>query len=188
MKYLINNHSQERIDEYKKYAISNKEIDLYIENSKLSQYFYFVIMNFEIMLRNKINIELHKKYGNLDWRQCIKKDIKGLIITKKEMKLDINVFVSRKTFGFWNKIVQDLGNDIGFVYYKSKVERINKFRNRIFHFESIVKDLTKLNTSKNNLEELINIIGGKDYSSYVYSIAGDNTVIKKIEAIHITSI
>jgi hypothetical protein len=67
LKTLINSHSQERFTDYYKIAkspIDTNILKLYFLNQKISCYFYFIIQNLEVSLRNKINLIISTHYTN----------------------------------------------------------------------------------------------------------------------------
>lgn len=177
-------HSDKRFDEYKVFAKPNKELDLYLKNIEVSEYFYGIIMHFEIMLRNKIHVYLSTKYTS-DWRNHIITVIPNLVCEKHTENLaNINIFISRQNLGYWIKIINIIGIDMGLSTQQTKdIEKVRKFRNRIFHFESIVKDLNTLHNNRIILKNLIKELGSTDYKNFVYNRKGINWYL--LEKIHI---
>lgn len=163
MKRFIEIISPERANAYK---LSRDEDDLailtrYVNNIKISEAFYPLLDFFEVSLRNRINNVLVEDYGD-DWlldndffddetQNAVQEAVDRLA---KKRKNPANYrLVAELNFGFWSNLFNNKYHVIWqqekrmkriFVNGKHDIKEVNKeleilrkFRNRVFHFETI---------------------------------------------------
>jgi hypothetical protein len=168
----------------------NGWLDGYKNELNQAKELYVYLHFLEIFLRNKIDIEFSKLFGdwlvagngdlNLDYKE--QERINEVIILLKKTKKEINQdnIVSNLNFGFWTNLfhksynypIWQQHNVVAkvFPHLKSyerniniihkQMEAVRKLRNRVFHFE---------NLQSWNLEEMKRLIG-----KFIYAISGQN--------------
>lgn len=179
--------SYKKISIYKK-EFSDQWFEAYKLELQEAKEIFIYLHFLEMFLRNKIAIEFSSDFGdwlcndecqlklNFKEKEKVKKAIEELTRTKKEINLD-NI-VSNLNFGFWTNIFhksynysvwqQNKMTDRVFPFLKpnqrnlvniqKEMEAIRKFRNRIFHFESL---------QSWNREEMKNLI-----NKFIFGISG----------------
>lgn len=160
-------------------------IDLYKLNILLCEELYSLICCLEVCLRNKIHDKLTETFGTEDWFscECVKwgdrhsKDIENTVAEiKKRKHIDVvrpDQMVCGLNFGFWCHVFDNCyenclwtaGLNKIFPHYMGRPNRkhiaqsltqLLKIRNRIAHFEIIIKDEKELLASHNKMVEVIN--------------------------------
>lgn len=163
--YLKQNLSEQRLSTYLTLANNDKSnaYQLYIKNIVLSQKLHSLLVEFEVLFRNKINLILSRKYGD-NWynlrkvihinnhKMEIERVKQNLLISKRQQN-NANV-ISNLNLSFWVYLFNkdyDLTiwrSDLHHVFpYKrisrsnvrKKLQNIKNFRNRIAHCECILK-------------------------------------------------
>jgi hypothetical protein len=179
--------SYKKISIYKK-EFSDQWFEAYKLELQEAKEIFIYLHFLEMFLRNKIAIEFSSDFGdwlcndecqlklNFKEKEKVKKAIEELTRTKKEINLD-NI-VSNLNFGFWTNIFHkpyhdDIWqrnkmtdrvfpflkpNQRNLVNIQKEMEAIRKFRNRIFHFESL---------QSWNREEMKNLI-----NKFIFGISG----------------
>jgi len=160
----------------------------YIWNVKLSENFYFLLLNLEVALRNSIYNAYLLHYPKKNFFYLYEKDLRqrhqqrkelhskgcwkmlcGVYfnLSKEEIVVSDGRLISELNFGFWTKFMFDNHYNIiwrtifmdVFPHIETpqsidkskrnlayKIDKIRKFRNRIFHYEPIF--------NQNNLDEM----------------------------------
>lgn len=156
--------SQKRLSKYGKLDKS-QALKYYLYNMELSEAFYPSICFFEIALRNKINSVFIKHFGknwllsdsiafNTSHQADIQKALRQLEKERKTIQHDY--IISELNFGFWTRLFTHaysniLWNDITLlseIFNNTKrislskkgyeLNQIRHYRNRIFHYSSII--------------------------------------------------
>ena len=159
-----------------------KAITYYQINTQISESFYPLLSNFEIVLRNSIHNSFSIHFKSENWYEHINyPELKDQInvakskisISKKEFTID--KLVSELTLGFWTalfnkKYAKDFWKPLMYAFpmiskeqkhrntIAFKLNNIRKFRNRIFHFEPICNDLNILELNHQTILEILNWI------------------------------
>jgi hypothetical protein len=145
---------------------SYKNFDEYKQNIKHSEEYYILLSIFEIALRNSINHYLQKKISknwlessilHVDTKQRINES-KNKIEQRKE-KVTHDKLIAELPFGFWTSFFRKSYSnlfrikDIKYIFpnipnrneklinrniLDKELNKIRKFRNRIFHYEKII--------------------------------------------------
>ena len=178
--------SEARLRPYLELANNDKEkaVELYKLNIEVSKNFYALLSYLEIFLRNKIDILLTKDISEnwidkIQWRNKHLEqieEVKNKIKRKKKIynKHDI---IGNLRFGFWVHLFDNnyqsslwytsLNKIFSFRTNRKYISRILKdvleFRNRISHYEIIIKN-DLLERNKNNISFLIKEIDKELYS------------------------
>ena len=179
--------SAKKISIYKE-KFSSKWFEAYKAELNEAKEIFIYLHFLEVFLRNKIAVEFSLDFGdwlfddrcqlklNFKEQEKIKKVIAELTKTKKEINLDNTV--STLNFGFWtnlfhksynysvwqeNKMIDRVfpflkSNQRNLVKIQKEMEAIRKYRNRIFHFESL---------QSWNFEEMKNLI-----NKFIFGISG----------------
>lgn len=163
MERFIEVISQKRADAYR---LSKDENDIavlerYINNIKVSEAFYPLLDFFEISLRNRINNVFVEDFGD-DWlldndffdneTQNAVQEVVDRLIKKRKSAINYRL-VAELNFGFWSNLFNNKYHVIwqqekrmGRVFVNDRydiktvnreLEILRKFRNRVFHFETI---------------------------------------------------
>lgn len=179
--------SYKKISIYKK-EFSDQWFEAYKLELQEAKEIFIYLHFLEMFLRNKIAVEFSLDFGdwlcddecqlklNFKEKEKVKKAIEELTRTKKEINLD--KIVLNLNFGFWknlfhksynysvwqnNKMTDRVfpflkPNQRNLVNIQKEMEAIRKFRNRIFHFESL---------QSWNREEMKNLI-----NKFIFGISG----------------
>jgi hypothetical protein len=155
--------SQKRIDVYRKINQENW-FNEYKKDIELGKLFYEKLHFLEIFLRNKIDNEFQKVFGN-DWLINTDKfpfSHKSLIKINEVDKKDHKV--SNLSFGFWSSLFhpyyhnkiwyknRDLlpsvfplfkAHERSLKHIEKELDVIRKLRNRVFHFEPLINSNTQ---------------------------------------------
>ncbi len=170
--------SQKRLDKYK--DVSKDAVSCHLFNCELAESFYSSLSYFEIILRNKIDKVFSKHLGD-NWvfqaeyiigrnQDNMKNALAHIKDTKKNPK-DKNHVISELSLGFWvylflpayndaiwkkhpeilpeifdnskNKIVQQV--------IFSKLNIVRMYRNKIFHYGSLITDFNNKPAKMHNL-------------------------------------
>lgn len=143
-----------------------KDFDEYKQNIKDSEEYYILLSIFEISLRNSIDNYFRKKISS-DWlnSQILHPDTKQRIIesrnkiSQRKEKISHDKIIAELPFGFWTSLfrksysnlfrIKDIKNIFPNIPKKSEklitryildkeLNKIRKFRNRVFHYEKII--------------------------------------------------
>jgi hypothetical protein len=160
-------------------------LDLYMLDIKLCQSLYVLLHCLELSLRNKIHCAAVEFYGKENWIDCInwsefqKNQIDSAKIkSEKEAKMkgkrnyNISDLICNLTFGFWvdlfsNEYAELWKNVLSkiFVVDELKRKRIHslllgtrRIRNRIAHYEIIIKNKNVLHNRYEELTELLSLL------------------------------
>ncbi len=179
--------SQERLQPYKNHHSGDidKAIAHYKANILISESFYPLISILEVGLRNSIDRQLIRRFGDDKWYE----DIEFIRIVSKyqidrisearaniqssKKEITTGRIISELTFGFWTSLLDTkfemtLWKNLRFAFpncpkeerkrriISAKLNRIRKFRNRIFHHESISWNMEVLSIYKQDIIEGIN--------------------------------
>jgi len=146
-----------------------KDFDEYKENIYQSEKYYILLSIFEISLRNSIDTYLKVKIST-NWLESEKlhKDTKQRItesknkIYKRKEEINHDKIVAELSFGFWTSLFRKSYshlfriNDIKCIFpnipsknkklitrslLDKELNKIRKFRNRIFHYEKIINKI-----------------------------------------------
>lgn len=176
--------SKERLEPYLNYHKSDlsKAIAHYKSNILISESFYPLLAVLEIGLRNSIDYQLTKRFGQREWY-----DNKDFVKIATRFQIDrisqarTNIYSAKKeitpgriiselSFGFWTslfdtKFEMTLWKNMRLAFpncpknirkrktMSSKFNGIRKLRNRIFHHEAITWNLNVLNSYKDEIIE-----------------------------------
>jgi hypothetical protein len=163
-------------------ADKHNALYLYECNSRLSEALYTSLNHYEVALRNGANFTLTKKFGP-SWFDIWSQDRafhdfhKDIDRTKKQIlrrqeTLTANKIVAEFTLGFWTKMYNNkyerlIWKDLRMVYQNiSKTDRqrttiapfiqkIRKFRNRVYHYEPIIWNFGALEQNYNNISQVL---------------------------------
>jgi len=157
-----------------------KAINHYKANIEISESFYSLLSILEIGLRNNIDYQLKKKFNDNDWfenPEFIKivsrfqidrvSEARNNILREKK-QITSGKIISELSFGFWtslldSKFERTLWKNIRLAFpncpkqirqrktMSTKFNGIRKFRNRIFHHESITWSLKALENYQNEI-------------------------------------
>lgn len=162
-----------------------KAIAHYKANILISESFYPLISILEVGLRNSIDKQFIRRFSDAKWYEnyeFIKIVSKYQIDRISESRTNIQSskkeittgrVISEMTFGFWTslfdtKFEMTLWKNLRFAFpncpkenrkrkiISAKLNRIRKFRNRIFHHEAISWNMDVLSTYKHDIIEGIN--------------------------------
>lgn len=203
--------SQDRLAPYlaKHGGDTNKAIEHYKANIKISESFYSGIAILEVGLRNNIDLQLKRKYGTENWFDdaAFIKDVSSFQIDKisdarrtihREKKaVTSGKMVAELTFGFWTslfdtKFEKVLWKDLRLAFPKcpkkerqrknisSKLNSIRKLRNRVFHHESISWNINALDNYKKEILEGIDWLNG-DLTTFFKDTIRIEEVLRKQE-------
>lgn len=161
LKELNDLFSKQRMQEYVRYN-SRAPFDSYKNNIEQSVEFYKIISYFEVILRNKLDRVLTKKYGdwyltNSDFYKIVlkgkQKDAIDSLLSKQYINnTDKNQIISELTLGFWvalfsrkyeqtiwkDKSIYNMMGMVSLAKTARDLETIRRFRNRIFYQEKIL--------------------------------------------------
>ena len=173
---------------------NSKAIYLYQANILLSEALYTPLSILEVALRNKINAELYRKYGRIDWYADWYKD-KVMHEAWKDVNQAINQLhrddkpiypdkvVAALMFGFWTSLFNDqydreLWKNLRFVFsnmphairqrrnVSKPLNEIRRYlRNRIYHNEPVIFNLMHLQNHYNSTIQLLDWMGS-DLKAY----------------------
>ena len=196
--------SAKRIETYYKLFKSDKTkaIEYYQLNTKISEAFYPMLANLEIVLRNSVHQSFSIRFKTENWFEIL--DFQELVdqvniakskITKNRQQLSCDKIVAELTFGFWTSLfnkqyaklfwrplmfaLKELDNkhkDRDKIAYK--LNQVRKFRNRIFHYEPICNDLLALKVNHNNIIDLLNWLD-KDLLDWTLTIENFEKLYKR---------
>lgn len=156
---------------------SYKNFDEYKRNIYHSEKYYILLSIFEISLRNSIDTYLKEKISE-NWLESDKlhKDTKQRIIEsknkiyKRKEKINHDKIIAELSFGFWTSLFRKSYshlfriNDIKCIFpnipaknkklitrslLDQELNKIRKFRNRIFHYEKIINKIEYQNIKHN---------------------------------------
>ena len=196
--------SAKRLETYYKLFKSDKTkaIEYYQLNTKISETFYPMLANLEIVLRNSVHQSFSIRFKTDNWFEIL--DFQELVdqvniakskITKNRQQLSCDKIVAELTFGFWTSLfnkqyaklfwrplmfaLKELDNkhkDRDKIAYK--LNQVRKFRNRIFHYEPICNDLLALKVNHNNIIDLLNWLD-KDLLDWTLTIENFEKLYKR---------
>lgn len=170
-----------------------KDFDEYKQNIKDSEEYYILLSIFEISLRNSIDNYFRKKISN-DWlnSQILHHDTKQRIIESKNKiyqrkeKISHDKIIAELPFGFWTSLfrksysnlfrIKDIKNIFPNIPKKSEklitryildkeLNKIRKFRNRVFHYERIINK----DESTNIKEDIYSLLIYFDEEIYLFA-------------------
>lgn len=186
LEVLKQNFSEKRMSTYINIANlksldKEKAVDLYRMNILICEELYALISGIEICLRNKIHnkmIENKKKenwFDDVDWLDIHKKGLEEAkkIKYKGEPEPSANDIISRLNFGFWCHIFDSSYEQILWIpclrhifpnyigrpdrkHIAKAFKKLLNTRNRIAHFEPIIKDENELLKIYNQMVEVMN--------------------------------
>ncbi|MDR1361152.1 MAG: hypothetical protein LBJ18_02480 [Rickettsiales bacterium] len=156
-------------------------MDLYLLNLDLCKELYPLLHCLEIGIRNKINESAKSFFKREDWFNCpaIKWDkihLEQLQSASFNAKSNDEV-ICNLTFGFWanlfkrqygsflwKKVLKNIfyDNNANQFYILSRLRNINSLRNRIAHYEIIIKDKDILKIRYDEILEVLNLLLPKD--------------------------
>ncbi|GBR74957.1 protein Abi2 super family [Candidatus Termititenax aidoneus] len=181
--------SYEKIAQHKNLNIT-EAVNLYKLNILLCEELYAFISCIEICLRNNIHKKMTVVFGktnwylDVDWGDKHKKQLEDAIKKVKKLthkdNIDPDTLISSISFGFWGHIFDGFyestlwvkGLNKIFPYYQGSPNRkhiaaafntLLKVRNKIAHFESIIKNEKQLLRTYNQMAEVINWISPEIY-------------------------
>ena len=143
-----------------------KDFEEYKQNIKDSEEYYILLSIFEISLRNSIDNYFSKKISK-DWlnSEILHKDTRQRImesknkISQRKEKVNHDKLIAELSFGFWTSLfrksysnlfrIKDIKNIFPNIPNKNEklitryrldkeLNKIRKFRNRVFHYERII--------------------------------------------------
>lgn len=170
-----------------------KDFDEYKQNIKDSEEYYILLSIFEISLRNSIDNYFRKKISN-DWlnSQILHPDTKLRIIESKNKisqrkeKISHDKIIAELPFGFWTSLfrksysnlfrIKDIKNIFPNIPKKreklitryildKELNKIRKFRNRVFHYERIINK----DESTNIKEDIYSLLIYFDDEIYLFA-------------------
>lgn len=170
---------------------SYKDFDEYKQNINQSEQYYILLSVFEISLRNSIDNYFGIKISN-NWleSEILHSDTKQRIreskskISQRKEYLSHDKIIAELSFGFWTSLfrksyanlfrINDIKNIFPNIPHKNKklinrqildnkLNKIRKFRNRVFHYERIINKSEYL-TMKDNICTLLIYFDDEIYS------------------------
>ena len=166
-------------------------LEIYKINIKISKDIYGLLSYFEVFLRNRINEEMLRYFGNnwidtIDWRDKHLeqiKDVKDRLDKNKHGYYTINDMVSNLPLGFWVHMFDKnyeaiLWSKVLGKIFSYKTDRniishqllsIGELRNRISHCEIIIKNRELLKKNINNTLDIIRAINESLYEWIINS-------------------
>ncbi len=203
--------SKSRIRKYRERVFYDNElaVELYLKNIELSQSFYPLLALIEVILRNRIDLQLSKKYNSSEWFEKFaeehpdfKQEImiaKNKILSRNE-KLNKDKIVAELSFGFWSALFNSkysatLWKSLRLSFpnlekknrqlrkVSSPINHIRKFRNRIFHYEPIVWNL-KYVREINNISKNLLLWLADDIDIFLSQLVKTETKIIQIETFY----
>lgn len=154
-------------------------IQKYLLNVELSKSFYFPLQKLEITLRNNIHNILSNQLGSSNWFEqpdfLTLESYKKMDEAKKNISKEVTSgrIISELSFGFWcalfskpydqkiwNKYTKLIFPNILRKYatrkvLMNKINSIRKFRNKIFHFDTIIDNKELLLQNHKDILEMI---------------------------------
>jgi hypothetical protein len=187
-----------------------KAILHYKANIEISESFYSLLSILEIGLRNNIDNQLQRRFNDIKWFDSpdfIKivsrfqidrvSEARNSILREKK-SISPGRIISELSFGFWtslldSKFERTLWKNIRHAFpncpkplrqrktMSSKFNGVRKFRNRIFHHESVTWNIDALRTYKNEIVEGIDWLdkGLYDWSEDIFRF--DEVLEKRID-------
>jgi hypothetical protein len=187
-----------------------KAILHYKANIEISESFYSLLSILEIGLRNNIDNQLRRRFNDISWFDSpdfIKivsrfqidrvSEARNSILREKK-SISSGRIISELSFGFWtslldSKFERTLWKNIRLAFpncpknlrqrktMSSKFNGVRKFRNRIFHHESVTWNIEALRTYKNEIVEGIDWLdkGLYAWSEDIYRF--DEVIEKRID-------
>ncbi len=151
--------SKERLRPYLKYHTGDfqKAIAHYKANIEISETFYPMLSILEIGLRNNFDFQLKRKFNDENWFENL-----------EFIKIVSHFQIDR---------VSEARNNI---LREKKTIATGKFRNRIFHYESVTWSITALTNYKNEIIEGIDWLD-KDLLEWSEELFRFDEIIKKKE-------
>ena len=176
--------SQSRLATYYQLFPNDKQkaIEYYQLNTQIAESLYPLLSNLEIVLRNAITNSFSIHFKNTNWYALVNYpelqdqiNIAKSKITASKNQITIDKLVSELTFGFWTSLfnknyAKDYWKPLMYAFplldkqqkhrnlIAFKLNNIRKFRNRIFHYEPICKDLNILSINHANILEILQAI------------------------------
>jgi hypothetical protein len=186
-----------QLETYYKLFQGNKinAIAYYKHNTKISEAFYPMLSNLEVVLRNAIHQSFSLRFGTENWFKYLEfQELSDQVkiaeskIIKNRQQVSSDKIVAELTFGFWTSL---FNKQYAKIYWRPlmfafkalekeqkhrakisyKINQVRKFRNRIFHYEPICNDLNALKTNYNNIVDILNWL---DKDLVVWILASDN--------------
>jgi len=177
--------SSDRFDRYMHRCGNDfaKALALYEANTYLSQELYTVLNHYEVALRNNIHFVMSRAHGKDDWYNDWLTSIphtrfrskifgaKDSLANRREVETPGKI-IAEFTLGFWTTMFNNqydrlLWGDLRFCFNNiprslrtrgnsaRRVQKIRKFRNRIYHYEPIAWNFNSLQQNYNNVMQLI---------------------------------
>lgn len=189
-KSIENSISIDRLNHYSNiFDTQNKKllIQKYLLNVELSKSFYFPLQKLEITLRNSIHNILSNQLGSSNWFEqadfLTVESYKKMDEAKKNISKEVTSgrIISELSFGFWcalfsksydqkiwNKYTKLIFPNIPRKYatrkiLMNKINSIRKFRNKIFHFDTIVNKQEYFLESHKDILEVISWLNNDIY-------------------------
>ncbi len=186
-----------------------KAVAHYKANIEISETFYPMLSILEIALRNNLDFQLKRKFNDDNWfenSEFIKIVSRFQIdrvsearnnIFREKKTITTGKIISELSFGFWtslldSKFEKTLWKNIRLAFpncpksirkrktMSSKFNGIRKFRNRIFHHESVTWNITALKNYKSEIIEGIDWLD-KNLLEWSVELFRFEEVIKKRE-------
>jgi hypothetical protein len=190
---------------------TEKAIAHYKANILISESFYPLISILEVGLRNSIDKQFVRRFSddkwfdNIEFIQIVSKYQIDRIseartnIQSSKKEITTGRIISELTFGFWTslfdtKFEMTLWKNLRFSFpncqkenrkrkiISAKLNRIRKFRNRIFHHEAISWNIDVLNAYKHDIIEGINWLD-KDLLNWIGELNHIDQTIEKYRKI-----
>ena len=172
---------------------SYKDFEEYKQNIYKSEKYYILLSVFEISLRNSIDEYLKKKISQ-NWldSELLHQDTKQRILESKNKiyqrkeKISHDKIIAELPFGFWTSLFRKSYSnlfrikDIKFIFpnipnkneklitrgiLDKELNKIRKFRNRVFHYERIINKAEYLNIE----DEIYKLLVYFDYEVYKFT-------------------
>lgn len=195
LQVLKESFSEQRLSTYQRIAATKglseeKAVELYKINILICEELYAFIDCVEVCLRNKIHTKMTESfkceawYDSVQWLALHKDSLNNAKKVKYPQETpSANDVIARLNFGFWCHIFdafyeQSLWipalrflfpNYVGAPsrkYISNVFNRLLKIRNRIAHFEPVIKDEADLLKSYNQLVEVINWMNPEIYNLF----------------------
>jgi hypothetical protein len=155
-----------------------KALTLYRTNIALSESFYPILALFEISLRNGIHGRLQEYFQDNYWFNHLPPDFHPFIknaeqkVILQQKTITPDRIVAELNFGFWNRLFNKrcaklLWKPLRTIfknmpkllrkrdYIEESLFRIRRFRNRIYHYEPIFGNKTKINNLYREIQNMI---------------------------------
>ncbi|MFN9710521.1 MAG: hypothetical protein ACK55K_03840 [Bacteroidota bacterium] len=181
---------------------ADRAIHLYKLNIKISESFYPVLSVIEVCLRNTIHENFKRYFNNEYWfRDNLPDDFTPIVkeafekILSQNKKINPDCIVAELNLGFWNRLFSKkysriLWKPLRLIFTNlpkhlrqrqtvaNKLYNIRIIRNRIYHYEPIIGDITNIEIQYKSMITFLHWIDGR-LPSLIKDIDRFNTIFSE---------